>query len=540
MPRPVLVVGAAGLVLGVAAEGVAFGWSDAGHWVPDLVTGWTLIGCGMFAWTRRPENRAGALLAATGIAWFFGNFAAVGGVIGWVAGQSVYLHRGPLFHALIAYPGVRPASRLAGGAIIAFYVVSIVPEIWSNEGAAIALAALLVGVSAVGYVRSVGPERRAGVVAMQAVTGLGAVIVAGSVARLVWSGPEVGTLALLAYETTVCAVAIAMTAGLVSTSWERAAVTDLVVELGETRSGTLREQLARALGDPSLEVGYWVPEVRVFADVQGRELTLPSSGSDRAATIVEREHDPVAVLIHDPAVLRDPGLMEALTSAARLETSNARLRAAVRVRVVELEASRRRLLEAGDDERRRLERRLREGAERSLGDLGEVLASSWASSETARTRDRVARAQAQLTEALDDLDRLGRGLHPRALSELGLESALAAIGRAFPIPVQISAPPERLPSDVERVAYFVCSEALANAAKHASASSVVVNVRITGRRAVIEAKDDGQGGANIAGGAGLRNLADRVEAIGGTLAVESVSGRGTRLTAEVPLGGEAG
>jgi signal transduction histidine kinase len=539
MRRPVLLVGVAGLGLGLAAEVVAFGWDDPGDWIPDLVTGWTLLGCGMIAWTHRPQYRGGPLLAAAGITWFFGNFAAVDGVMGLIAGQSIYLHRGPLFHVLIAYPAAQPRSRLAGAAIIASYGVAMVPAVWSNEAATIALAGLLVAVTAVGNLRSVGPERRAGRVAVRAAVGLAAVLVAASVARLIASGPEVEGVALLAYEAVLCAVAISLTSGLVSASWERAAVTDLVVELGETRSRTLREQLARALGDPSLEIGYWLPEAQVFTDADGRELTVPPPDSGRATTFVEREDEPVAVLIHDQAVLGDPGLVDALASAARLEASNARLRAAVRARVAELEASRRRLLDAGDDERRRLERRLREGAEHRLGDLDAVLAGSLASSEGARTRKRIARAQVQLTEVLDDLDRLGRGLHPRALAEQGLESALTGVAEAFPIPVRISMPPERLPFDIELIAYFVCSEALANAAKHASASSMTIRVGIADGRATIEAMDDGRGGADLAGGAGLRNLADRVEAFGGTLTVESAAGHGTHLAAEIPLGGEA-
>jgi signal transduction histidine kinase len=395
-------------------------------------------------------------------------------------------------------------------------------------------------VTAIGYVRSVGQDRRARGIALRIAVGLGVVIVAGSLARLLLPGPETVTVALLAYETTLCAVAIAMTVGLLSASWERAAVTDLVVELGGARSGTLREELARALGDPSLEVGYWRPEARAFADAQGREVVLPPAGSDRAATTVEREHEPVAVLIHDSALLQDPGLMEALTSAAHLEAANARLQRSVHARVVELEASRRRVLAAGDEERRRLERGLRDGAERRLGDLGDVLAGTRESSGNARMQELIARAQEQLTEALDDLDRLALGLHPRSLSESGLEGALAGVARTYPIPMRITAPPERLPSDVELVAYFVCSEALSNAAKHASASSVVVSVTADDGHAVIEVGDDGVGGADLARGTGLRNLADRVEAFGGTLAMESVPGRGTRLTAEVPLGGEAG
>jgi signal transduction histidine kinase len=540
MRRPVLLLGVAGVGLGVAAESVAFEWSDPGHWIPDLVTGWTLIGCGMIAWNRRPESRTGALLAATGFTWFFGNFLTVGGVVGWIAGQSVYLHRGPLFHGVIAYPSAsRVTSLLALGTIVLFYAVAVVPAIWSNETGAVVLAALFVAVVAAGYVRAVGPIRRARLISLQAAAGLGVVIMAGAIARLLLSGPDAGTVALLAYETTLCAVAIGMTAGLLSAASQRADVTDLVVELGATRSRTLEGELARALGDPSVEVGYWHPDQHAFVDAEGRALTLPTPDADRAATIVEREHEPVAVLVHDPVVLQDPGVMEAVTSAARLEASNARLQAEVKARVTELEASRRRVLEARDEERRRLELRLHEGAERRLRQLGDVLRRSRTSSYGGETELRIARAEERLTETLEDLSRLGRGLHPRGLSERGLESALTGLVEAFPIPVRIRVPHDRLPLGVELVAYFVCSEALANVAKHASASHAAVTVMAGDERAVVEIEDDGSGGVDVAAGTGLRNLVDRVEAFGGTLDVVSASGRGTRLTAEIPLGGEA-
>ena len=106
--------------------------------------------------------------------------------------------------------------------------------------------------------------------------------------------------------------------GLLVASWQQTAVADLVVELGEARSGTLRGELARALGDPSLELGYWLPDRAVFIDAEGRALALPNAGSDRSVTVVERQGQPVAVLVHDPAVLEDPGLREAVTSTAQL------------------------------------------------------------------------------------------------------------------------------------------------------------------------------------------------------------------------------
>src|SRR6266536_2014910 len=328
-------------------------------------------------------------------------------------------------------------------------------------------------------------------------------------------------------------------AGLLVAPWQRAVVTDLVVELGEARSGTLRGELSRALGDPSLEVGYWLPDRAVFVDAEGRVLRLPAPGSGRSVTTVEREGQPVAVLVHDPAVLEDPGLLEAVTSAARLAAANARLQAEVRARVVELAASRRRILAARDEERRRLERRLHDGAEARLEELAATLRRGRRSATDKRTREQLAHAEDQLTQTLEELRRLGHGLHPRVLSEQGLESALAALAKDLPLPVDINVAGARLPRRVAVAAYFVCAEALANVAKHAAAAHVAVAVTASEDRVKVEITDDGVGGADPAHGSGLRGLADRVETLGGTLRVESVPDRGTRLAADIPFGGEA-
>jgi signal transduction histidine kinase len=206
---------------------------------------------------------------------------------------------------------------------------------------------------------------------------------------------------------------------------------------------------------------------------------------------------------------------------------------------VELEASRRRILAARDDERRRLEHRLREGAVQRLQELADTLRRSRRSASGPRTREQVARAEDQLGLTLEELRRLAHGLHPRVLSEHGLEGALAALAKDFPIPVQITVAGDQMPSDVTVVAYFICAEALANVAKHAAATRVAVSVTALDGRVRVEIEDDGVGGADPGLGSGLRGLADRVETVGGTLQVASVPGRGTRLAAEIPLGGEA-
>jgi len=529
----------AGVALGLTAEWVGFGWADPRHWIPDLAVGWTFIGCGLVAWARRPARRVGPLLAATGFTWFVGNFAQVGvAAVAWVAAHLVYLHRGPLVQLVLTYPSGRPGSRLVRGAVALGYAVAVITPIW-RAAATILLAGLLLGVCAREYSRAVGRARRARLIALQAAVGLSLVLAGTTAARLLLPSEQVGGPTLLVYELALCLLACGLLAGLLVAPWQQTAVTDLVVELGEARSGTVRGQLSQALGDPSLEIGYWLPNRAGFVDAEGRMLSLPDPGSGRSVTVVEREGQPVAVLVHDPAVLEDPGLLEAVTSAAQLAAANARLRAEVQARVVELAASRRRILAARDEERRRLERRLHEGAEAQLGELAVTLRRSRRSAAGEQTRNRIAHAQEQLVRTLEELRRLAHGLHPRVLAEHGLADALAALAKDLPVPVDINVASTQLPQRVAVVAYFVCAEALANVAKHAAAASVTVAITAGDGRLRVEVADDGVGGADPARGSGLRGLADRVETIGGTLRVESTPGHGTRLAAEIPFGGEA-
>jgi len=533
-------VGMAGAALGVTAEWVGFGWGDPRHWIPDLAVGWTFIGCGLVAWARRPESRSGPLMAATGFTWFLWNFGDVGmAAPAWVAAHMVYLHRGPLVQLVLTYPSGRPSSRLAKAAVAVGYAAAVITPVWDSQVATIVLAGLLVAVSARGYVEAVGRTRRARLIALQATAGLSLVLAGIAAARLLLPPGNVSGLSLVVYEVSLCMLAGGLLAGLLVAPWQRAAIADLVVELGEAHSGTLRGQLSRALGDPSLELGYWLPDRTVFIDAESRTLSLPPPGSGRSVTVVEGQGQPVAALVHDPAVLEDPGLLEAVASAAQLAASNARLRAEVQARVVELAASRRRILAARDEERQRLERRLHEGAERRLGELADTLRRGRRSASGKRTRDQIARAEEQLGRTLEELRRLAHGLHPRVLSEHGLEGALEALAKDLSLPVQVEVRSDQVPERVAVATYFVCAEALTNVAKHAAAAHVAVAVTSSEGRVRVEIADDGVGGADPGRGSGLRGLADRVETFGGTLQVESTAGHGTRLAAEIPLGGQA-
>jgi signal transduction histidine kinase len=532
-------VGLAGVALGLAAEWGGFGWGDPRHWIPDLAVGWTFIGCGLVAWALRSESRAGPLLAATGFTWFLGNFVNAGmAALAWVAAHLVYLHRGPLVQLVLTYPSGRPGSRLVRGAVALGYAVAVITPIWP-AASSILLAGLLLGVCAREYGRAVGGARRARLAALQAAAGLSLMLAGTTAARLLLPPEQVGGPSLLVYELALSLLACALLAGLLVAPWQRAVVTDLVVELGEARSATLHGELARALGDPSLEIGYWLPDRAVFIDAEGRVLTLPAPGAGRSVTTVEREGQPVAVLVHDPAVLEDPGLLEAVTSAAQLAAANAQLQAEVRAQVEDLAASRRRILAVRDEERRRLEHRLHNGAEARLGELAVTLRRGRRSTTDQQTRKQITHAKDQLTRTLEELRRLAHGLHPRELAEHGLADALAALAKDLPVPVDLDVAATQLPERVAVAVYFVCAEALANVAKHADASRVAVTMTVAEDQVRVEVADDGVGGADLGGGSGLRGLADRVETLGGTLRVDSVPGQGTRLAAEIPLGGQA-
>jgi signal transduction histidine kinase len=527
----------AAVVVGITAEWRLYGWADPRDWVPDLLTGWTLIASGLAGWSRRPQSRSGALLVATGFAWFAPNFAATGvTALGWLSAHALYLHRGPLVHLVLTYPRGRLVRRLDVTAVAVGYAAAAVTPVWGSETATIVLAALLVAVAIRGYARAAGRERRIRLAALQATTLLAAVLAAIALVRLAAPGQAADAATLHAYQAALCGLSLGLLVGLFRGSWERAEVADLVVELGETRSGTLRDELARALGDPSLQVGYWVPESAGFVDSEGRPLRVPDPGSERSMTMVERDGQPLAVLVHDAAVLGDPGLVEAVSSAARLAAANARLQAEVRARLAEIGASRRRILEAGDEERGRLERRLRDGALRRLDEVAETLRQARSPAAAGNAAERLAKAETQLARTQEELRRLARGLHSGGFSERGLAAALASLAKDVPLPVKLAVSVTGESPGAAACAYFVCSEALANVAKYASASNVAVSVRSGTEGIRVEVEDDGIGGADPGRGTGLRGLADRVETLGGTLTVESPPGRGTRLVAVIPHG----
>jgi signal transduction histidine kinase len=507
-------------VLGVAAERSLYGPGDVRHWLPDLLTGWILIAAGLVA--ARDARLPGVLLAASGALWFAGN----------IAGHAAVVHRAPLAQLLLAFPRGRPEGRLETGAVAFAYAATVVAGFaWGDLGT-LSLAVVLVAVGGLRSQRAVGRrrrERRYGLggsvffaVALTLVAGVNLLTDTASARR--------GTL--LGYEAALAAVAVYAAYCLGRRPWERLAVTDLVVDLGETRAETVRDALARALGDPTLAVGYRLDGRPGYVDASGRPIELPPTTGRRRLTRVERQGREIAVLVHDAAVLDDPALLDAVAAATRLAAANATLQAEVFDQIRELEASRRRLLEAADNERRRLEARLHDGTVRRLAALTGALATA-RDAATPATAARIADAEDQLAKTTRDLRELGAGLHPRELNEQGLAVAVAALAARSPVPVELTIDCGRLPDEIEAAIFFVCSEALANVAKHANATRVSISLVAEGSRVRAEIRDDGAGGADPSGG-GLRGLADRLEALRGTLEVRNEPEGGSRLTAELP------
>jgi signal transduction histidine kinase len=316
-------------------------------------------------------------------------------------------------------------------------------------------------------------------------------------------------------------------------------VTDLVVELGDGPASSVRDALAAALGDPTLEVGYAIDGTDQYIDMQGTRIDLASPEPGRVVTPIEVDGRRVAVIVHDPAVLDDPGLAASIAEAAALAAANARLQAEVRGQVVEVAASRGRLVRAEDEERHRIGRMLRDGPEARLAAIAAILADveRVAAGASAITLERTADASTQVERAMTDLRALAAGLHPAGI-DLGLGAAIHELAARAPVRIDIDVDEAVVPRGTATAAYYVASEGIANVLKHAGATRARIAIHVDAGRVAVEVVDDGTGGANP-DGAGLRGLADRVEALGGRLTIASPPGGGTRLAAELPLDGEA-
>ena len=531
-----------------------------------LAIGWSFLASGLVVWAREVENALGALMTALGLVWLIGAAVSqVGSGIGpWLGFVALNGALAMFVHVLVAFPSGRLGSRGARVLVGATYgsLVLLTP-LWlaaaddtpprdgtagvvrpepfvSSLGGAQALFALLVG-AALGWLlwRRWYWATRHGrhTLAPVLLTGGASLVLLIAAAIADRPSPAAGRALGWAAFVAFGAVPLAVLAGILRSRLERASVAELVRDLETARTpGALRDALRRSLGDPTLRLAYWVSETRGFVDLKGRPFELPWEGSSQVATMVDRDGRRVAAIVHDASLLDAPELLQAVTSAAGLALENERLHAELRAHVDDLRESRARIVEAGDAERRRLERNLHDGAQQRLVtmSLHLRLVESKLETDPEGAAPLVLQVREELTEALEELRELARGIHPAILSDRGLRPALEAVAARSSVPVQLSMPEERLPAPVEAAIYYVVSEALTNVAKYAQASSVTVEVARTEGRAVLAIADDGIGGADLERGTGLRGLADRVAALDGSLHVDSPPAGGTRIYADIP------
>jgi signal transduction histidine kinase len=535
--------------------------------------GLSFIGTGVFAWWRRPLNRFGLLMCAVGFAWFVGGLREANDAAVFTIGSylgSLYLVL--VIHLLLAFPTGRLETAAARAIVVAAYVDALLvtlpffllggdlgggddapgnafaivrepgaAQVFDTLSALVAVGIATATVLVLLRKRRVAtpPQRRAQApmlwTGLALITSLGLTFLATAA-----GGPDV-VVGLLGLGLLVAFAILpyAFLAGLVRTRYSRAGAVGALIErlnAPDTRA-SLREALADALGDPTLQLLYWRPSAGHHVTWEGHRADLPARGSGRAVAEVERDGKRVGAIVYDSALRDDPSLVRAAAAAAALQREIERLEAELRARVEELETSRARLVEVSMFERRRLERDLHDGAQQRLValslQLGMVRRKLEADPATgARLLDE---ARGELELALDELRELARGIHPAVLTDRGLDAALEALAARAPVPVDVEAmPTDRLPAAVEAAAYFVVAESLTNVAKYARAEHATVRVRRRDGFAVVEVSDDGVGGADPAAGSGLRGLADRLAALDGRLEVRSPPGGGTVVRANIP------
>ena len=565
-PQPRSVLGDPVLLApAIVCAGLAVGWLGTDSGVPgtriavDLALAWALVGASLVALERARWRRSRALLASAAFALLAADLQWASPHVLWTVGFLLEaLWVALLVQLVLTFPEGRPWSRVAPIAIAAAYaaalggqligafvlpdsrdVLSVVPQQTVADaidraqglvGIAVALAVLFLVARRLLVLR--GPAQRA-----QAPLLTGAGITAlTTVLWLVWvTATGEGSSGL---QTIARAVSLLVPLGVVGgIAWSRLRLpeaSDLVVELRTEGPASLRERLARVLGDPTLEVGYRLDDGR-YVDAAGQPLVLPQ-GPNRAITLVTARGEEVAALVHDPALLDEPALVDSVRATAGLVLENERLAAEVRAQLVEVRASRARIVAATDAEQRRIERNLHDGAQQRLVTLSLALGLAASRGETASS-DVLSRAQDELDEAIAELRELARGIHPTLLRDEGLEEAVEALARRTPLPVTVEGSVgDRLPDAVELAAYFLVSEALTNVVKHASASEVTVRLERDAGTLRVVVEDDGVGGASATANSGLAGLRDRLEALDATFVVESEPGCGTKIQTEIPCG----
>ena len=539
--------------------------------VAEAVAGVGLILAGGLACTQSRARRLGVLSLLAGVAWFGADWE--GAEDAPVLLRSMGALAAPLslafvFHLALALPAGRLTSSAARLAVAVTYVLAATATVgralvldplldlycWRNctdtaflvhadqslartlgdlwLGAAIAIGLGVVAFAAHRALTATPPARRAAMplLAPAALVGAAEAVYAFALLDTPMEDPaRVGFATIfVARCAAYAALAVGLTWTVVRVPRTRARVASVAGELGAAPPpGRLREALAEALGDPQVDVRYRRAGSDELIDAEGHPAPPPPPG--RAVARIIRRGRPLALVLHDPALVDEPELERALGSAARLAVENEVLRAEALAQVRELRASRARIVEASDAARRRLERNLHDGAQQRLLALSFDLRVAKAAATRDGDEQRVALLDAAGREtgvALEELRVLAHGIYPAILAEAGLAPALETLADEAPLPVELDGVEQtRLPPAVETTAYVAVAEAIEDAHRR-GASFLAARVALDGVRLTVTADDDGR-----AGGPAPENLADRIGALGGSLTVDE-----TGLRAEIPCG----
>lgn len=550
----------------------------------DGVTGWILVAAGLVTWTRRPDSRTGPWLVAAGYLWYVGDLYFVFPSVSIVPLLSFAFRAAYdvlLAATLLSFPGGRLASRvqrLAVGSVAVAYVArataflaSAAPGIaYPDNGTpnpfllfddralaqnldidltmAKGAIILVVGLLAIARLPQVSAATRRvllpvvaggiGWAGMTFLVDLGQLLDVDFHVRLLpWATADWWPIPEYLFRGSAGPIGFLVGALLLRTA--RSAVVELVTGFDQNPlRAQLEPALRRALGDPGLRVLFPAPTDGGWMDGSGAAVALPGDVAQVAMTPILSDGSARALILHDAALLEDPGLVGAIVATVRLAMDNEQLTVALEEQLEETRASRRRIVDAADAERQRIERDLHDGAQQRLVSLAislRMLGDSIGDDAPKEIREELSAAGTELRGAIEELRELARGLDPAILRESGLGPAIRSLVERCPTPTTLDLHLDnRLPRPTETTAYFVVAEALTNITKHALASHAAVRVRVSEGVLIVEVEDDGRGGAEAARGSGLRGLADRVAAAGGRFHLGGGASGGTRVAAELP------
>jgi len=587
MSRPAALLLALGVITfaGVTtAVGMASG-APTDFLVLDALLGGTFVLAGLWAAWLRPALPAGPLLLISGGLWFVGSYAPTGQPVvthlGFAFERYYYLALAALLLMLLEADHVLRPRALIGALAVAMGArsagrlllqdpVRLSPDctgcpanplaLWPDLGlfrasevitnGIITVLVVAVAIVALRRLRAAGPVARRANWPVLAAGGLAMGFAAGDTLEYAWTTatdtplfelgePWAAVFGWLGFVATAL-VPLAFLVGTLRMRSMAGPLAPFATEVG--KSGTLAglgDALRAALGDPSLELmrslpgGAWMSE-------SGRTIDRLEPGAGRVVTAIGGGERPLAAIIHDPALRDHPELLDAVVTVLRLALENERLEAEVREQLRSVTESRARIVGAVEQERRRLERDLHDGAQQRLVAVALRLQEARSAADTATVPSELRRRLDAIAEELGlathELREFARGIHPAILTDEGIGPAVASLARRSAIPVDVRVELEgRLPMAIESTAYFTVAEALTNTQRHAQANLATVRLSQRDGEVRIEIADDGRGGADPARGSGLRGLADRVTALGGTFAVTSEDGQGTRIRAAIPV-----